>query len=127
MKKIISTEVVYDNNVDSKARYMSSPYMVRTIIVKTVKEYKYFWMSVPKKEILFTIDQNIPNTKSFLLTPTDYNKTINNVADEEMIIAETWLYNNYKNLITEDITSQGYDFDYKSSFENKIKKILKLK
>lgn len=125
MKKIISTEIVYDNNVDSKARYISRPYMVRTTIIKTVKEYKYFWMSTPKKEILFTINQNAPSSKSSLLASTDYNETINGVANEEMFAAETWLYNNYQNLITEDITSQEYDFE--ASFKNKIKKILKFK
>jgi hypothetical protein len=133
MKKIISTEIVYDNNVDSKARYMSRPYMVRTTIIKTVKEYKYFWMSTPKKEILFTINQNAPSSKSSLLASIeamasiDYNETINNVANEEMFAAETWLYNNYQNLIAEDITSRGYDFDFEASFKNKIKKILKFK
>lgn len=134
MKKIISTEVVYDNNVDSKARYMSRPYMVRTTIVKTVTEYRYFWMSAPKKEILFTINQNVPSSKSSLLASTDYNETLNNVANEEMFAAETWLYNNYQNLIAEDTINRGCDFDYEASFKSKtkntinnIKKILKLK
>ena len=127
MKKIISTEVVYDNNVDSKARYMSRPYMVRTTIIKTVTEHKYFWMSVPKKDILFTINQNIPNSKSSLLASTDYNETVNNVANEEMFAAETWLYNNYQNLIAEDIANNDYEFNYEASLKNKIKKILKIK
>jgi hypothetical protein len=127
MEKVISTAVVYDNNVDSNARYMSRPYMVRTTIVKTVKEYKYFWMSAPKKEILFTINQNVPSSKSSLLASADYNETIKNVANEELFAAETWLYNNYQNLITEDIISRGYDFNYETSFKNKIKKILKIK
>ena len=127
MKKVISNKVVYDNNVDSKARYMSRPYMVRTTIIKTVKEYKYFWMKSPKRDITFTINQNAPSSKSSLLASTDYNETINNVANEEMFAAETWLYDNYQNLIVEDIISQGYDFDYEASFKNKIKKILKFK
>lgn len=125
MKKIISTEVVYDNNVDSKARYMSRPYMVRTTIVKTVKEYKYFWMKVPKREIIFSINQNAPSSKSSLLASVDYNETIKNVANEEMFVAETWLCNNYQNLIVEDIKSQGYDFEYQASFKKMIQKILK--
>lgn len=127
MKKIISTEVVYDNNVDSKARYMSRPYMVRTTIVKTVKEYKYFWMSAPKKKILFTINQNTPISKTNLFVSADYNETIKNVANEEMFVAETWLCNNYQNLIVDDIKSQGYDFEYEASFKKMIQKILKFK
>lgn len=102
MKKIISAEVVYENNVDSNACYISRPYMVRTTILKTVTEYKYFWMRYPKRDIIFTIDQNEPSIKSSLLASTDYNEAVNNVANEEMFAAETWLYNNYQNLIAED-------------------------
>ena len=113
MKKIISAEIVYENNVDSKAQCMSIPHVVRTTILKTVTEYKHFWMSAPKKEILFIIKQNEPSTKSSLLASTEYNETVNNVANEEMFAAETWLYNNYRNLITEDIANKDYDLKLK--------------
>ena len=113
MKKIISAEVVYENNVDSNACYISRPYMVRTTILKTVTEYKYFWMRYPKRDIIFTIDQNAPSSKSSLLASVDYNEAVNNVANEEMFAAETWLYNNYRNLIAEDIENKDYNLKFK--------------
>lgn len=134
MKKIISTKVVYDTQFHTVDRCKKKPYNVRTIIVQTVKVYKYFWMSCPKRDITFTISQNDPGSKTFLWTSTDCDDSTNNVANKEMIIAENWLKDNYRMLITDEITSQCFDFDYEVSFKSKtknvidnIKKILKIK
>jgi hypothetical protein len=134
MKKIIGTKVVYDKQFHTVDRCKKKPCNVRTTIIQTVKVYKYFWMSCPKRDITFTINQNDPGSKTFSWAFTDYDGSINNVANEEMIIAENWLKDNYRMLITDEITSQGFDFDYEVSFKSKtknvinnIKKILKIK
>ena len=64
MKKVISTKVVYDKRFCTVDRCKKKPCNVRTIIVQTLKVYKYFWMSCPKRDITFTISQNDPGSKT---------------------------------------------------------------